>query len=71
VVPGDVAVIRAALRRVGFPAAEVELVDDPPGVAPMIRYAVPAGPLCLTGRMYATDPPIGNFLGEPGANGRC
>ena len=65
VVPGDVAVVRAALGRAGFPDAEVRLIDNPP----MIRYAVPAGPGCLTGLMFTTDPPAGNWLSEPGAGG--
>lgn len=71
VVPGDVAVIQAALDRAGFPGAEVRLIDDPPGVAPMIRYAVPAGPLCLTGIMFNTDPPRGNDLSGIGPSGHC
>jgi hypothetical protein len=67
VVPGDVAVIQAALRRAGFPDAEVKMIDESRGLPPMIWYAVPAPPLCVTGRMYTTDPPAGNFLSGIGA----
>lgn len=71
VVAEDVTLIRAALDRAGFTAVDVTLLDDPPGIGPTIRYAVPAGPVCLVGIMFTTDPPPANDIGGVGSDGRC
>jgi hypothetical protein len=70
-VPGDVAVIRTALVRAGFPGTEVKLLDNAPGLSPWIRYAVPVGSICLVGIMFTTDPPRANDLSGLGPDGHC
>jgi len=67
-VESDVAVLRAALARAGYPDAEVGLVDH----TSMIRYVVPVPPACVTGFLASVQgPPIGHTAYRARSDGRC
>lgn len=59
----DVAVVRAALARAGFPDAEVTFRQT------LIRYVVPVLPACVAG--YLAPTPIGHTIYGARSGGRC
>src|SRR5438477_1867821 len=58
----DVAVVRAALARAGFPDADVTFQNT------LIRYVVPIPPACVAG--YLAPAPIGHTIYGARSNGR-